>query len=186
MMALEATLSLIVSCMLAIMLVHSTVPAPSNSLYGMMLANDFAESTMKSGQFDNLVAWLGNEPLISPSAGDGLETYMEGISPSSSICFEIEGEYGQDINPCPANPKSSFVAERLVLIKSPLQTQVQGATQGTMDGVPQYMAQGAVQDAAQGELQDSTPNTIQNAAQGIMQGTAPSHYEKVMFKAHFY
>ncbi|HQT44800.1 MAG TPA: hypothetical protein PLO51_02390 [Candidatus Micrarchaeota archaeon] len=156
MMTLEATLSLIVSCMLAIMLVHSAPPAPSNSLYGVMLANDFAESTMKSGQFGNLVAWLENEPLVpsnpadglgnallmSPNPADGLEAYMEGISPSSSICFEIEGESGQDISQCPPNPKSSFVAERLVLIKSPLQ-------------IP-------------------------------MQGAAPPHYEKVMFKAHFY
>ncbi len=120
MMTVEATLSLIVSCLLAGLLAHSMLQPASHSLYGTMLANDFAESIVKSPHCLALVSdYFGDDLVAANAARMQLGQCVSQSSPSSSICLSISSPKGNPappINDCAPDFSSSFAVERDVLI----------------------------------------------------------------------
>ncbi|MFA5105815.1 MAG: hypothetical protein WC506_02535 [Candidatus Micrarchaeia archaeon] len=122
MMTFESTLSLIAACSMALLLANSYAPQAQNSLYGVMLANDFAESMVKSpDMLASLSDYFGaGDPLAIVPARQRLESAAISLPPSGSIKFCISGSQSAmpGIGGCPAEFKSSFTAERDVLIKS--------------------------------------------------------------------
>ncbi len=129
MMSIESIFSLIVVGVMAMLLAFSTTHPLQTSIYGLLIANDFAESTIKSEYLGRLYDYF-DRSLISnqnaAKAGAELESYAKSISPSPSICLSISDLSGDNIvNDCAANSldfKSSFAVERDVLIRDAAQT----------------------------------------------------------------
>ncbi|MBM3228998.1 hypothetical protein FJZ26_01075, partial [Candidatus Parvarchaeota archaeon] len=120
MQSLEAIFSLIVGLSFLSMLLAASPAGQRNDLYGVQLANDLAEVSLKSDMAADLKKYFAD---ADQDAKQSLESALNFLSPSNSICLQIKDASAEIelenavVGGCPEDFKNSFWAQRGLVLE---------------------------------------------------------------------
>ena len=110
MLSMEAIFSLLAMSLIATALLLCRQPAQNNSLYGIELANDFAEVSLKSEVLGPLSKYYSSQGT-DLQAQAYLSDFAAKMRPSANICLEISGASADFIGGCRPGFKDSYSTE---------------------------------------------------------------------------